>query len=337
MNLANDILLDVRDLQTQFQTDDSVLKAVDHVSFSVKRGETVGIVGESGCGKSVTAKSIIQTLPFPKAKIAGGEILYQRNDKVINLAELDPRGSAMRSIRGNEISMIFQEPMTSLNPVYTIGTQIIETIRLHQKVTKRQAREQAIEMLDKVGISAPSRRVDQYPHEFSGGMRQRAMIAMALSCRPNLLIADEPTTALDVTVEAQILNLIMDLQHEMGMSMIMITHDLGVIAGVSNRVVVMYSGWVVEQGPVKEIFAAPKHPYTRGLLASIPQIGEERSLVPITGTVPTLQSLSEGWCYFAPRCPHADDRCANFEPDSYQISEEHTVKCWLYAEKESMI
>ena len=332
-------LLEVKHLQTHFQTSDGVLRAVDDVSFHLDRGETLGIVGESGCGKSITAKSIMQTLPRPSGRVAGGEILYYKDpdQPPTDLAKLDHRGQTMRDIRGGEIAMIFQEPMTSLNPVYTIGEQITETVRVHTSVGQKEALERAIEMLDRVGIPNPSHRVNQYPHEFSGGMRQRAMIAMALSCNPKLLIADEPTTALDVTIEAQIINLLADLQQELGMSIIMITHDLGVIAGVADRVVVMYAGWLVESGTVDEIFHKPLHPYTQGLLQSIPKIGEDKRLVPIKGTVPSINILSDGWCYFAPRCPHAMDVCGTKTPYAIDTGDSHTVKCWLHAREEAKV
>ncbi len=325
-------VLEVKGLKTYFQTEDGVLRAVDDVSFCVGRGETLGVVGESGCGKSVTAKSILQLLPRPKAKIVSGEILYYGSgDTPIDIAKLDPHGNDMRNLRGNEISMIFQEPMTSLNPVYTIGDQIIESVCLHLGMNKKAARQRAIEMLERVGIPDPAQRVDQYPHEFSGGMRQRAMIAMALSCNPQFIIADEPTTALDVTVEAQIMNLMADLQQEFGMSIMLITHDLGVIADMADRVVVMYSGTVVETGTTEEIFHNPRHPYTQGLLASIPKVGEDQRLVAIPGTVPNLKNLPPNWCYFAPRCTNAKDRCAARQPPLVELSSGRMVRCWSCA------
>ena len=330
-------LLEVKHLQTHFHTGEGVMRAVDDVSFHLDRGETLGIVGESGCGKSITAKSIMQTLPRPAGRIAGGEILYHKDEgrPPIDIAQQDHRGETMRGIRGSEIAMIFQEPMTSLNPVYTIGEQIIEIVRVHTGAGPKEALERAVEMLDRVGIPDPSHRAHQYPHEFSGGMRQRAMIAMALSCNPKLLIADEPTTALDVTVEAQIINLLAELQQQMGMSIIMITHDLGVIAGVASPVAVMYSGWLVESGTVDEIFHESRHPYTQGLLQSIPRIGEEKRLVPIRGTVPSIKLLSEGWCYFAPRCPQAMDVCGVKAPYDTETDDQHFVKCWLHAREEA--
>jgi ABC-type dipeptide/oligopeptide/nickel transport system ATPase component len=265
--MAEAPVLEVRDLRTHFVTDDGVVKAVDGVSFDVKAGETLGIVGESGCGKSVTSLSILRLIPNPPGRIAGGEILF----KGVNLLGLsDPE---MRKIRGNDISMIFQEPMTSLNPVYTCGEQIMEAVMLHQKVGRAEARTRAIEMLHLVGIPSPEQRVDEYPHQLSGGMRQRVMIAMALSCQPEVLIADEPTTALDVTIQAQILELLNRLQEEMGMAILLITHDLGVVAETCDRVAVMYAGHIVEYAGVEEIFEQPRMPYTTGLLGSIPKLG----------------------------------------------------------------
>jgi len=326
------LLLDVQNLSTHFKTEEGIVRAVDRVSFQVFRGQTLGVVGESGCGKSVTAKSILQIVPKPNGSIVGGRILYYREDEVIDIAALHHQSHQMRELRGNEISMIFQEPMTSLNPVYTIGAQIMEAIQLHQKLDKRAAREKAIEMLAKVGIPSPQDRVDRYPHEFSGGMRQRVMIAMALSCNPKLLIADEPTTALDVTVEAQIINLMQDLQEEMGMSIMMITHALGVIAGIADRVLVMYAGWVVEEGSTEEIFYSPKHPYTEALLESVPRIGCRGRLSSIKGTVPDLTNLPQGWCYFAPRCSYVMDICWEEEPPMHFLDTGQRVKCWLHRE-----
>jgi oligopeptide/dipeptide ABC transporter ATP-binding protein len=333
----DDILLDVQDLRTYFQTELGPLRAVDGVSFFVRKGETLGIVGESGCGKSITAKSIMQILPKSQGKIVGGKILYypEAGDP-IDIAALDPQGPEMRNIRGNEISMIFQEPMTSLNPVYTIGQQIMEAVHLHQRVDRKTAREIAIDMLERVGIPAPHERVDQYPHEFSGGMRQRAMIAMALSCNPRLLIADEPTTALDVTVEAQIINLLLDLQETSETAVIMITHDLDVIGDMADRVIVMYAGWIVESGTAEDIFYRPTHPYTQGLMHSNPRIGETKRLVPIRGSVPSLKSLPQDWCYFAPRCDIVQDICAREAPPVVEAEDGHFVKCWQAFGKEVM-
>jgi oligopeptide/dipeptide ABC transporter ATP-binding protein len=320
-------LIDIRDLHTQFFTDDGLARAVDGVSYSLQRGETVGVVGESGCGKSVTALSVLRLIPNPPGRIVGGEILFEGN----NLLDLSP--AEMRRIRGNDISMIFQEPMTSLNPVFTIGNQIAEAVRLHQGLSKKEAINKAIEMLALVGIPVPERRVHEYPHQLSGGMRQRAMIAMALSCNPKVLIADEPTTALDVTIEAQILDLMRNLQSELGTAIIMITHDLGVVAEMARKVVVMYAGKIVEQAPVEDIFAEPNHPYTQGLLQSLPRVdkdatGEKHRLQEIPGIVPSLLNLPKG-CKFASRCPKAMAVCEDEEPVLEQIAPNHYSSCWL--------
>jgi oligopeptide/dipeptide ABC transporter ATP-binding protein len=325
-------LIEVRDLRTQFATDDGIITAVDGVSFTIPRGKTVGLVGESGCGKSVTALSLLQLVP-PPGRVAGGQILYHRKKEAepIDLASLPPRGEGMRSIRGNEIAMIFQEPMTSLNPVYTIGDQIGEAISLHQGLNRRHARQQAIEMLDRVGIAAPRQRVDEYPHQLSGGMRQRAMIAMALSCQPVLLIADEPTTALDVTIQAQILDLLRELQgSDAGMAILLISHDLGVIAELADEVVVMYAGRVVERGPVDDLFYEPLHPYTRGLLRSIPVLGSRsrERLASIPGMVPSLLALPAG-CVFRPRCSERMPSCHEL-PSLVEVRPKHKVSCWLH-------
>lgn len=332
-----DILLSLDDLKTYFSTENGLVKAVDGVSFDVRRGESVGVVGESGCGKSVTSLSIMQLIRRPRGDIKGGQIIYRRSDGTsIDIAKLDPQGREMRSIRGNEIAMIFQEPMTSLNPVYTVGSQIMEAVMLHQKLNKRAAKERAVEMLTRVRIPAPTQRVDEYPHQFSGGMRQRAMIAMALSCDPEFLIADEPTTALDVTIEAQILRLMKDLQTDFGVSIMIITHDLGVIAEMAERVNVMYTGKVVERADTDAIFHDPQHPYTQGLLQSIPTIGMRRRLTPIKGSVPNLLTLPEDVCYFVPRCPKAMDVCRKKEPPMYGVTPEHWCKCWLYEGSEEV-
>ncbi|MFW6271279.1 MAG: ABC transporter ATP-binding protein [Bacillota bacterium] len=328
-------LLEVKNLRSYFYTDDGIIKAVDDISFTVKKGETLGIVGESGCGKSVTSLSIMRLLPNPKGRIEGGKIKYFSEAEEIDITALNPHGGKIRSLRGNEMAMIFQEPMTSLNPLYTVGSQIMEAINLHQKLDKGTARKRAIDILEKVGISAPAKRVDAYPHQLSGGMRQRAMIAMALSCNPNFLIADEPTTALDVTIEAQILNLMRGLQDEFNMSIMIITHDLGVIGEMADRVVVMYTGKIVEQAPVDDIFYNPKHPYTKGLLKSIPKIGNKARLSPIKGSVPNLLLLPEG-CYFEPRCEYAMDVCRKKEPPMFKISKEQSAKCWLYEDREEI-
>ncbi len=327
-----DTLLRVRDLKTHFRTEQGTIRAVDGVDFEIKRGETFGIVGESGCGKSVTAYSIMQLIERPQGDIVSGSIEYVGDDRrTIDIAALDPNGSEMRNLRGNEIGMIFQEPMTSLNPIYTIGNQIIEAVVLHQRVSKMEARKRAIELLDRVGLSDPHSQIDDYPHQLSGGMRQRVMIAMALSCNPRLLIADEPTTALDVTVEAQILDLMRDLQQEFNMSIILITHNLGVVAEMCDRVMVMYLGKVIEEGSTVDIFYNPRHPYTRGLLASIPQIGLSNRLTPITGAVPMMRDIPEG-CYFAPRCPEVMPICQN-DPPMFNPTNTQRAKCWLYSDE----
>ncbi|RYZ71856.1 MAG: ABC transporter ATP-binding protein, partial [Proteobacteria bacterium] len=307
------------------------VKAVDNVSFDVYKGKTLGIVGESGCGKSVTSLSIMQLIPNPPGKVTGGEILYKGED----LLKKSP--SQMRAIRGNEISMIFQEPMTSLNPVFTIGNQLMEAIALHQKLSKKDTIAKAIEMLKLVGMSSPEKRIEDYPHQLSGGMRQRVMIAMALSCNPNVLIADEPTTALDVTIQAQILDLLRNLQEKVGMGLILITHDLGVVAEVCDDVLVMYAGKVVEQGTVREIFKNPKHPYTRGLLNSIPTLSKDPTgkvkknrLETIPGIVPNLLQLPQG-CRFQDRCSLVQDVCRGEEP-AMRLAKtdphlDHLVRC----------
>ena len=326
-----DKILEVKHLQTTFFTEEGEVRAVDDVSFNVYKGKTIGIVGESGCGKSVTSLSIMRLIPNPPGRTTGGEILYRGKD----LLKLDM--PTMRKIRGNEISMIFQEPMTSLNPVFTIGNQICEAISLHQDLPGKDVRTKAIDMLRLVGIPSPERRIDDYPHQLSGGMRQRVMIAMALSCNPNVLIADEPTTALDVTIQAQILDLLKELQDRVGMALMLITHDLGVVAEVADEVVVMYAGRVVEQGKVREIFAHPKHPYTRGLLNSIPTMSldptgkvKKKRLETIPGIVPSLLDLPPG-CRFQDRCPYVIDACRGEEPALREIVADpqvpHRIRC----------
>jgi peptide/nickel transport system ATP-binding protein len=327
---ADDLILDVKNLKTVFFTPSGLFKAVDDVSFHVRRGETLAIVGESGCGKSVSALSIMRLVPNPPGKIVGGTVTLEGKD----LLALDEE--AMRGIRGNRMSMIFQEPMTSLNPVMRIGDQITEAVRLHQDMTAKQARARAVEMLRLVRIPEPERRAREYPHQLSGGMRQRAMIAMALACRPVLLIADEPTTALDVTIQAQILALIVDLQKELGTGLILITHDLGVVAQTAQRVIVMYAGKKVEEASVDDLFADPRHPYTRGLMASMPAVislgaKTDVRLTEIPGMVPSLTNLPPG-CAFAPRCPLAIERCRQEYPPLQDFGGHHRAACWRAAE-----
>ncbi len=315
-------ILEVNNLKTWYSTDAGVARAVDGVSFSLASNRTLGIVGESGCGKSVTALSVMRLVPMPPGYFAGGSIMWKGRD----LLKLDE--DEMRKLRGNEIAMIFQEPMTSLNPVYRCGEQIMEQVMLHRRVSRKEARQRAIELLGLVGIPNPAERADAYPHELSGGMRQRVMIAMALSCDPELLIADEPTTALDVTVQAQILELIGRLQADTGMSVILITHDFGVVAELCEDVLVMYASKVVECGSVSQIFSRPLHPYTRGLLQSIPRIGSKQSrLHVIEGNVPSATRLPDG-CRFANRCPLADSHCRQFEPALKAYEPGHQAACW---------
>ena len=318
-------LIEIRNLRTHFRTDEGVVKAVEDVSLTIPQGKTVGLVGESGCVKSVTALSVIRLIA-PPGLIAGGSIKLHEGQKTTELTTLPE--NEMRRLRGKTVSMIFQEPMTSLNPVFTVGAQIMEAILLHQKVTKAEARHRAIEMLRKVKVPAPEQRVREYPHQFSGGMRQRVMIAMALACNPKLLIADEPTTALDVTIQAQILDLLRELQAETGMSILMITHDLGIIAEMADEVAVMYASKVVEHAPVVELFEHPLHPYTHGLFASKPQAGHKKSerLVSIQGMVPSPLRFPPG-CKFHPRCPHAQARCQTEEPQLRELRPQHVVSC----------
>jgi oligopeptide transport system ATP-binding protein len=320
-------ILEVKDLKTSFYIHLGEVQAVRGVSFSVDKGEAIGIVGESGSGKSVTSMSIMKLLQFP-GKIKDGEIIF-KGENIVKKSDKE-----MMSIRGNEIAMIFQDPMTSLNPVFTIGDQIMEAIRRHQGLNKKDAKEKAIDMLRLVGIPSPETRVDNYPHEFSGGMRQRAMIAIALSCQPDLLIADEPTTALDVTIQAQILELMKDLKDKVNTSIILITHDLGVVADVCSRIVVMYGGLIMEEGTSEEIFYDPKHPYTMGLLKSIPRLdlGEKQRLIPIEGTPPDLIKPPVG-CPFASRCPYAMKICKEHRPPYFEVSKGHRSMCWLLHEK----
>ena len=319
-------LLEIKGLKTHFKTDDGWLHAVDGVDMSIEAGETLGVVGESGCGKSVTAKTVMKLIDMPPGRIVAGQVLWQGRDLV-------PLGAEdMRRIRAKEIAIIFQEPMTSLNPVYTVGEQIAESIRLHEGLSRKDAIARAVEMLKLVRIPTPERRVHDYPHQFSGGMRQRVMIAMALSCKPQLLIADEPTTALDVTIQAQILDLLAELKSEMGMAIMLITHAMGVVAEVAQRVVVMYAGKVVEEALVGELFAHPRHPYTQGLIRSIPRIDsaltKKGRLETIPGTVPKLIAPPEG-CRFAPRCRFATPACTLETPALRQVAPGHKVACIL--------
>ena len=328
--LAEETVLDVKNLQTVFFTNSGLFRAVDDVSFSVRRGETLAIVGESGCGKSVTALSIMRLVPDPPGRIVGGSVTLEGTD-LLGLDEAE-----MRAIRGNRISMIFQEPMTSLNPVMRIGDQITEAVRLHREMSAREAWQKAVEMLRLVRIPEPERRVHEYPHQLSGGMRQRAMIAMALACRPALLIADEPTTALDVTMQAQILALIVELQKELGTGLILITHDLGVVAQTAQRVIVMYAGKKVEEASVEALFENPRHPYTRGLMASMPAVlafgsKTDARLTEIPGMVPSLTNLPPG-CAFAPRCGLAIDKCRVEYPPLEDWGDNHFAACWRAAE-----
>ena len=325
--MNNQKILEIKDLRTYFFTYEGVAKAVDGVSYQLAKGEPLGVVGESGCGKSVTALSILRLIPVPPGKVVGGEILFKGR----NLLELTE--DEMRKIRGNRISMIFQEPMTSLNPVFTVGNQIQETFKLHQGLSKKEALEKSIEMLRLVNIASPERCVERYPHELSGGMRQRVMIAMALACNPEILIADEPTTALDVTIQAQILDLMNKLKEELGMAIILITHNLGVIAETVKRVIVMYAGKIVEEAETKTLFGNPQHPYTMGLLKSIPILGDKIRrgkvrLNEIAGVVPSLYELPPG-CKFSTRCPSVMDICKEKEPGLKEIETGHFSSCWL--------
>lgn len=326
MAQEDNFLLKIRNLHTYFFTDEGVAKAVDGVDLELEEKGTLGLVGESGCGKSVTALSIMRLIPEPPGKIVQGEVVFGG----VNLLSLSE--GEMRKVRGRSISMIFQEPMTSLNPVFQIGDQISEVLRLHEGLSKKEAWNRSIEMLRMVGIPSPERRVAEYPHQLSGGMRQRAMIAMALACRPKLMIADEPTTALDVTIQAQILELINRLQKETGMSVILITHNLGVIAETAQKVAVMYAGRIVEYAPVRPLFVTPRHPYTQGLLKSIPRLDEgqarKQRLEAIPGLVPSLLDLPPG-CKFSNRCKYIFDKCQE-EPELKEIDPGHFVRCWLY-------
>ena len=327
-----DMLLSVENLKTHFFSREGTVRAVDGLSFTLDHGETLGIAGESGCGKSVTTQSILRIVPKNGAIVDGSIVLDSPSQGRIDLVTLDPQGSAIRQIRGAEIAMVFQEPMTSFSAMHSIGNQIMEAIMLHQRMTKRQAREEATAMLARVGMPQPAQLIDAYSFNLSGGMRQRAMIAMALSCRPRLLIADEPTTAVDVTIQAQVLELIKDLQQELEMALIIITHDLAVIAELANKVLIMYLGQEVESAPVDDIFYNPKHPYTRGLLASVPKLGEgaTQQISAIRGSVPTHVERVNG-CLFHPRCPEfMPGVCDTAAPQLQEIGAEHSVGCYLY-------
>ena len=328
-----DILLEVKGLKTYFHTEYGVVRAVNGVDITFPRGKVVGVVGESGCGKSVTALSIMQLVSQPPGKIEAGIIMYYPEDEApIDILSLNPKERKMRELRGKELAMIFQEPMTSLNPIYTVGDQIIEKVQVHFPMDRNEAKEYAIDMLNKVGIPDPAQRVDEYPHQMSGGMRQRAMIAIALACDPRFLIAGEPTTALDVTVQAQILILMQDLQQEFGTSIMLVTHDLGVVGEMADVVAVMYMGKVVEYADVQTLFYEPRHPYTRGLLRSIPLIGQSgaRWLSPIEGMLPDPYDQIIG-CSFAARCPHRTEQCQHETPPWLESEDGRGVRCWLYA------
>ena len=319
-------LLEVRDLSIHFFTEEGVVRAVENVSLEIYPSEILGLVGESGCGKSVTGLSLLRLIPIPPGQIVNGDIFFDGRS-LLNLDEKE-----IQRVRGNDISMIFQEPMTSLNPVFTIGDQIMEAIILHQELDKTAARKRAIEMLDRVKISSPDKMIDSYPHQLSGGMRQRAMIAMALSCQPKLLIADEPTTALDVTIQAQVLQLLKEIQREMGMSVLLITHDLGVVAEIADRVAVMYAGRILEYGPIEAIFGKMRNPYTRGLMHSIPQLTEKKTrLNAISGQVPDPMHLPEG-CKFHPRCDLMIEDCKHEEPPLFQVNGDHFSRCIRWKE-----
>lgn len=323
MNQAETIL-EIKDLCVEFRTVEGTVQAVDHLNYTLRKGEKLGIVGESGSGKSVSSLGMLQLIPNPPGKVTGGEIMYKGQDLV------KASKKEIQKIRGNEISMIFQEPMTSLNPIIKCGKQIAESLRLHRGMNKKEALEEAVQLMRSVGIANPEVRAHEYPHQMSGGMRQRVMIAMALACQPQILIADEPTTALDVTIQAQILDLIRELNEELGTSVIFITHDLGVVSELCDTVVVMYTGHIVEQAPAKELFEDPKHPYTKGLLHAIPRITKERKpLETIEGAVPNPTERMEG-CSFSPRCPYAMERCKKEAPPERAISSKRQVRCWMY-------
>ncbi len=317
-------LLEVKNLKTRFFTQDGVVHAVNGISLYLNEGETLGLVGESGCGKSVSMLSVLRLIPQPPGKIVGGEVWFEGKD-LLKISE-----DEIRKIRGNKIAMIFQDPMTSLNPVLTIGQQLGEPLMLHMGMSKKEAREESIRLLKVVGIPEPEKRIDDYPHQFSGGMRQRVMIAMALACNPRILIADEPTTALDVTIQAQIIDLVKKLRDEIGMAIIWITHDLGIIAGLAQRVNVMYAGFIIEAAPVKKLYGDPRHPYTMGLLGSVPRLDApvKEKLTPIEGLPPDLIELPPG-CPFAPRCEYVIDRCLEENPPLEYVDTDHSVACWV--------
>ncbi|WP_026570757.1 MULTISPECIES: ABC transporter ATP-binding protein [Sediminibacillus] len=326
-----DKILEVKDLHVTFKTYGGEVKAVRGVNFDLKKGETLAIVGESGCGKSVTSNSIMRLIPTPPGRIANGSIVYRGRD-LTTVSEKE-----MRTIRGVDISMIFQDPMTALNPTLTIGNQLTEGLKQHKDISGREAKERALEMMNLVGIPSPEERLKQYPHQFSGGMRQRVVIAMALICDPDLLIADEPTTALDVTIQAQILELFGKIQERTGVSIILITHDLGVVAKIADRIAVMYAGKIIEVGTKREIFYEPQHPYTKGLLNSVPRLDiEEDDLIPIDGTPPDLFSPPQG-CPFTARCPFAMEVCDKVYPDSASLSSTHDVDCWLQDQRAQLV
>jgi len=329
---TSDPILEIKDLKTYFFLEKSTVRSVDGVNLSLPRQSTLGLVGESGCGKSVLSMSVMRLIQTPPGKIVGGQINLHRKDssEIVDIAQLDPRGSEMRHIRGGEIAIVFQEPMMSLNPLYTVGDQIAEVVELHQKMTHKEALDRALEMLTKVQISAPKQRLNEYPHQLSGGMRQRVMIALALSCNPSILIADEPTTALDVTVQSQILDLMNKLQEDVGASIIIITHNLGVVSQMADQVAVMYLGKIVEYAETSELYHHPLHPYTKGLLNSVPVLGRKhQQLEPIKGMVPMPTDVIPG-CAFAPRCPHAMKICHEKQPALQEVSPGHQTACWLY-------
>lgn len=333
---ANNTILEIKNLKTYFYLEKSTVRAVDGVNLTLKTGSTLGLVGESGCGKSILAMSVMRLIPSPPGKIVSGEIVFHRssNGEVVDLAKLDPKGSDIRAIRGGEIAIVFQEPMTSLNPLYKLGDQIAESVKLHQNLSHREARERALEMLTRVQINDPQQRLDEYPHQISGGMRQRAMIALALSCNPSILFADEPTTALDVTVQAQILDLMNQLKEDFNSTIVLITHNLGVVSQMASQVAVMYLGKIVEYADTRDLFHEPLHPYSAGLLNSVPVLGRKgkKILVPIPGMVPTPTEIIPG-CPFEPRCDRAMKICTERQPSLIEPHHGRLVSCWLYQER----